>query len=621
MCGIAGAMVLQGGAGVDARVLDRMTATLLHRGPDSVGTYLREGVGLGFRRLSINDLAGGAQPMSSEDGSVVMVCNGEIFNHRELRAELVAKGHRFASDCDVEVLVHLYEEEGTALLHRLNGQFAFALYDRARRRLFLARDHVGILPLHYATTPDQFVFGSEAKAVLAHPGVGRAVDLTGLDQVLTFPGLVSPRTLFQGVSAVRPGHYLLVEDGEVREVRYWDLDLPPAGEPQEHPDAYYPERLRELLTESVRLRLSADVPVGFYLSGGLDSSLIAGLVGELAPPADSFSVTFPEADIDESGYQRLMAQKAGSRHHEIPFTTDDIVGGLERMVLHAETPVKETYNTCSLALARQVREAGTTVVLTGEGADELFGGYVGYRFDRLGRGAARSGDPLADALEDDVRRRLWGDAGLFYERPYHAWREAKLALYSTSVREAFAEVDCLREAPVDHDRLAGRDPLAQRSYLDFRLRLSDHLLSDHGDRMAMAHSVEARYPFLDRAVVEFATRVPAHLKVHPRGGEKYVVKQAAQGLVPPEIVDREKFGFRAPGSPALLRAGVEWINDMLSPARIRRQGYFDPAAVERLRARYTRDGFEIHPHYGDDLLLTVLTFGILLDTFSLPDHP
>ncbi|GFH39415.1 asparagine synthase (glutamine-hydrolyzing) [Streptomyces pacificus] len=619
MCGIAGAMGLRNGVEVDSRALARMTATLLHRGPDSGGVFAEDGVGLGFRRLSINDLGGGAQPMSSEDGAVVVVCNGEIFNHRRLRAELVGRGHRFRTDCDVEVLVHLYEEEGTELLHRLNGQFAFAILDRPRRRLFLARDHVGVLPLHYATTADHFVFGSEAKAVLEHPGVDRAVDLTGLDQVLTFPGLVSPRTMFQGVSSLRAGHYLLVEDGAVREVPYWDLDYPSAGELAPRPDAYYAERLRELLTGAVRRRLDADVPVGFYLSGGLDSSLIAGLVGELAPPADSFSVTFPDAEIDESGYQRLMAQKAGSRHHEVRFTTADIAEDLHRMVLHAETPVKETYNTCSLALARRVRESGTTVILTGEGADELFGGYVGYRFDRLGRGAGSSGDDLADALEDDVRRRLWGDAGLFYERRYHAWREAKLGIYSAGVREAFRDVDCLRLPPVDPARLAGRDPLDQRSYLDFRLRLSDHLLSDHGDRMAMAHSVEARYPFLDREVVEFATEVPARLKVHPLG-EKYVVRQAAQGLVPPEIIDREKFGFRAPGSPALLRAGVEWVGDMLSPARIRRQGYFDPAAVERLRARYTGDGFEVHPHYGDDLLLTVLTFGILLDTFSLPDH-
>jgi len=219
-------------------------------------------------------------------------------------------------------------------------------------------------------------------------------------------------------------------------------------------------------------------------------------------------------------------------------------------------------------------------------------------------------------LEDDLRRRLWGDPDLFYERQYHAWRAAKLGLYAPAVRDAFAEVDCLRESIVDTSRLVGRPRLNQRSYLDFRLRLADHLLTDHGDRMAQAHSVEARYPFLDRDVVEFARRVPTRLKVNVHG-EKYVVKQAAAGLVPPEIVAREKFGFRAPGGPDLLRQDIEWVNDLLSPARIRRQGYFDADVVDRLRARYLRAGYDVHPHFDDDLLLVVLTFGILLDTFRL----
>ncbi|WP_214410522.1 asparagine synthase (glutamine-hydrolyzing) [Sphaerisporangium fuscum] len=617
MCGIAGSMALGDGRAIDEAALTRMTDTLIHRGPDAEGSFFGEGVALGFRRLSIIDLHGGDQPMFSEDGSVVSVCNGEIFNHRELRAELVAKGHRFRTDCDVEVLVHLYEEEGTELLDRLNGQFAFAILDRRRRRLFLARDHVGILPLYYARTREHFVFGSEGKTVLEHPGVPREPDLTGLDQVLTFPGLVSPRTMFRGVSSVRAGHYLLVEDGEVSEHRYWDLDFPLDGEPP-RPDEYYVETLRELLAQSVRRRLQADVPVGFYLSGGLDSSLIAALVGQTHPPSHSFSITFPDAEIDESAYQRLMATKVASLHHETEFTPPDIEAQLRRMVWHAECPVKETYNTCSLALSALARDNGVKVILTGEGSDELFGGYVGYRFDRFGRGGRGAGG-LAEALEDDVRRQLWGDPGLFYERSYHAWRESKMELYSEGVQEAFAEIDCLRHPLVDTAQLAGRNRLDQRSYLDFKLRLSDHLLSDHGDRMALANSVEARYPFLDIDVIRFATTVPPHLKVGEQG-EKYVVKQVAQGLVPPEIIGREKFGFRAQGSPRLLRRNIEWINDMLSHDRIRRQGYFDPAVVDHLRARYTREGFEVHPHLGDDLLLVVLTFGILLDTFGLAGH-
>ncbi|MGW4637259.1 asparagine synthase (glutamine-hydrolyzing) [Sphaerisporangium sp. NPDC004334] len=619
MCGIAGSMALRDGRAIDEPELARMTGTLAHRGPDAGGTFFDRGVALGFRRLSIIDLHGGDQPMFSEDGQVALVCNGEIFNHRALRAELQAKGHRFRTDCDVEVLVHLYEEEGPDLLRKLNGQFAFAIYDLRRRRLFLARDHVGILPLHYARTDGHFVFGSEAKTVLAHPGVGREVDLTGLDQVLTFPGLVSPRTMFRGVSSVRAGHYLLVEDDEVREVRYWDLDFPLKGDaPPARPDEHYVETLRELLGESVRRRLQADVPVGFYLSGGLDSSLIAALVGRTTPPSHSFSITFPDAAIDESAYQRLMAEKVASRHHEAEFHAEDITGELQRMVWHAECPVKETYNTCSLALSALARRNGVKVILTGEGSDELFGGYVGYRFDRFGRGGGGGGG-LDEALEDDVRRQLWGDPGLFYERSYNAWRESKMDIFSEGVRERFDDFDCLRHPLVDKDMLAGRDRLNQRSYLDFKLRLSDHLLSDHGDRMSLANSVEARYPFLDIDVMEFATSVPAHLKVN-EAGEKYVVKQAAQGLVPPEIIAREKFGFRAPGSPHLLRRDVEWINDTLSHERVRRQGFFDPAVVDHLKARYLREGFDVHPHLGDDLLLVVLTFGILLDTYGLADH-
>ncbi|MET9319568.1 asparagine synthase (glutamine-hydrolyzing) [Streptomyces sp. NPDC003038] len=616
MCGITGYVNLPGAAVEDDGVLDRMTATLLHRGPDSGGRYVRDGVAMGFRRLSIVGLEGGEQPILNEDGSIAMVCNGEIFNHRELRSELESKGHRFTTSTDVEVLVHLYEEHGTGLLERLNGQFAFAIHDSRRRRLFLARDQMGILPLYYAQPAGQFVFGSEIKAVIEHPAVARRPDLTGLDQVLTFPGTVGARTLFQGVSSLENGHYLLVEDGKVRTAKYWDLDYPLDGEETGgHPDAYYIDTLRDLLEQSVRRRLQADVPVGYYLSGGLDSSLIGALVHRVGTGTTprSFSISFADRGIDESRFQRLMARHLGSDHHETAFRPADIAGDLRRMVWHAECPVKETYNTCSMALSASVRESGTRVILTGEGADELFAGYLGYRFDLGGRRAA--GDPF----EDDLRRLMWGDPHLFYERDYHAWRESKLDLYAPDVRDSFAGIDCLAEPVVDPEMLRGRHPVHQRSYLDFKLRLTDHLLSDHGDRMALAHSVEARYPFLDPDLVRFATTVPPRLKVTERT-EKYALKEVARGLVPDEIIHREKFGFRAQGSPALLREGVDWVEDLLSYDLIKRQGYFDPDVVELLKKQYRQPGYEVHPHLGDDLLLTVLTFGVLLDTFSLPDN-
>ncbi|MEO3872708.1 asparagine synthase (glutamine-hydrolyzing) [Nonomuraea sp. B12E4] len=622
MCGVAGYMDLRGRRPADDEVLSAMTAVLEHRGPDSSGRFTHPGIGLGFRRLSIIDLATGNQPITNEDGSLVLVCNGEIFNHRELRERLVARGHTFRTEGDVEVLIHLYEERGVRLLDDIRGQFAFAIYDRNRHRLFLARDHVGILPLFYTQTAEHFVFGSEVKAVLPHPDVRREVDLAGLDQVLTFPGPVSPRTMFAGVRSLESGHYLLVQDGQVRKVRYWDLDFPELGEePGDEPESFYVERLRALLATSVERRLLADVPVGFYLSGGLDSSLIAALVGEVSPRTrrHSFSIAFPDAAIDESPYQRLMAGKVSSRHHEEVFEARDAAESFRRMIWHAECPVKETYNTCSLSLSAAARREGVRVVLTGEGADELFGGYPGYRFDQAGRTGTRSRRGVGELLEDEARHRLWGDERIFYERDYQAWSETKLELYSPEAGARFDEFDCLNLPLVDHERLRNRHPLHQRSYIDVKLRLSDHLLADHGDRMGLANAVEARYPFLDRDVIDFATTIPPRLMVTPRS-EKYVLKQAALGLVPAEILQREKFGFRAPGSPWLLRHDQEWANDMLSYARIKRQGYFNPDTVERLRTRYLRPDFDVHPHLGDDLLLIVLSFGVLVDLFDLPDH-
>jgi asparagine synthase (glutamine-hydrolysing) len=620
MCGITGVVAVHSGRSVDSDDLDWMTSALLHRGPDASGRFVEDNVGLGFRRLSIIDLETGHQPMYSEDGNVVMICNGEIYNHQELRAELVSKGHQFRSHCDVEVVVHLYEEYGIQLLEKINGQFGLAIYDRRRRQLFLARDHLGILPLYYTQTSEYFVFGSEIKAILRHPDVRGEVDLTGLDQILTFPGLVSPRTMFRGIHSLENGQYLTLRDGVVQVVRYWDLDYPLSDdEPSRRPDSYYVESLHELLSQAVDHRLRANVPVGIYLSGGLDSSLIAALAGVVSPGSRSFSISFPGTGIDESPYQRLMVEAASLSHHEAACDPSFIIEHLAQVVLHAECPVKETYNACSLKLSEMVRATGTKVVLSGEGADELFAGYVGYRFDHAGVHRRRRGDELDVALEDELARKMWGDSRVRYERDYNEWRNVKMDIYSNGVSEEFRSFDCLNYPLVDPGQLAGRSAVHQRSYLDVKLRLVDHLLSDHGDRMALANSVEARYPFLDRKVVEFATTLPAHLKVN-QWGEKFVLKEVARGLVPSQIVSREKFGFRAPASPALLRLAPEWMNDLLSFDRIKRQGYFNPTVVERLKLAHLRPGADVHPHLTDDLLLVVLTFGILIDTFNLPSY-
>lgn len=616
MCGITGIVDLRGEGRVGREVLARMTATLVHRGPDSDGFFVEGSVGLGFRRLSIIDLAGGDQPMFTEDGSVVSVCNGEIFNYVELREGLRARGHAFRTNCDVEVLGHLYEEHGEGFLGRLNGQFAFAVYDRRRRRLLLARDHFGVNPLYYTVTDGLLIFASEIKAVLEHPAARREVDLAGLDQVLSFPGLVSPQTMFKDILSLGGGQFLTAADGRVRVGEYWDLDYPQLGEAaEEQGEEFYVERLGELFTRSVEARLQADVPVGFYLSGGLDSSMIAGVVGRAGGRRHSFSIGFTDRDISEDRYQRLVAERAGSVHHEIVFGWAEIEQRLGEMVYHCECPVKETYNTCSMALSEAARAAGVPVVLTGEGADELFAGYVGYRFDGFGlRGAQPYG--LEAALEEELRERLWGDRNLFYEHDLYALREIREALYSEA---ALADgADALSRPLVNRERLRNRHPLHQRSYLDFKLRLSDHLISDHGDRMALANSVEARYPFLDIDLVEFSRVIPPRLKLNGYT-EKYVLRRAAEGLVPPEVLAREKYGFHAPGSPFLLRQNIEWINDLLSYERIRRQGYFNPETVEHLKRQYTREGFRLNLPFESDLLTIVLTFGIFLERFGLPD--
>lgn len=309
MCGLTGWFDLSGRP-VAPEILERMTATLVHRGPDSCGFFQEPGIGLGFRRLSIIDLATGDQPIASEDGNVVVVCDGEIYNYRELAAELAQRGHVFRTSSDVEVLVHLYEESGIHLLDRLNGQFAFALYDRRERRFFLARDRVGVNPLFWTVIDGLLIFGSEIKAILAHPAVPREVDLTGLDQILTFPGLVAPRTVFKGISALESGHFLRAGVSGVEDHEYWDLNYPRIGEQAARPERDCVEELRAALAKAVEYRLQADVPVGFYLSGGMDSSLIGALIGEISPGVSrhSFSIVFPDAKISEAHYQRLMAR-------------------------------------------------------------------------------------------------------------------------------------------------------------------------------------------------------------------------------------------------------------------------------------------------------------------------
>lgn len=620
MCGICGVFDMKNEGRVNRGYIHKMAMKLNHRGPDVMDFFYDTNVNLGFTRLSIIDLEGGMQPITNEDNSVVLICNGEIFNYRELRIFLESRGHHFKTNSDVEVVLHYYEENDMDFLNKINGQFAFAIYDSQKNQIICARDQVGIAPFFYTVADGIFVFGSEIKAILEYPAVKKEVDLVGLDQLVTFPGIISPRTLFKNIFSLENGHYLVVREGNIRNIEYWDLIYPTMDEPNnsgnEH---FYVEKLDELLTESIKYRLQADVPVGFYISGGLDSSIIASKIWKIdstGQPRHSFSIDFTDKNISESKYQRLMADYVHSLHHEKIFHPTDILNRLPDVIYHSETALKETYNTASLLLSESVQAEKIKVVLTGEGADELFGGYVGYKFDKI-RNQQPQDTPNKDK-ENEIRTRLWGDENFFYEKDYYAHEQQKREFYSGSILENFQAINCLNYPVVNPERIKNIDILHKRSYLDFRLRMTDHLLADHGDRMAYANSVEARYPYLDKNLIDFVRFIPPDLKL--KGfNEKYILKRIAEPIIPGDIVKRPKFAFVAPGSPELLKQNNEYVNDLIAYDRIKKQGYFNPDTVEKYKKQYSQADFKLNLPFDSDFLIIVITFGMFLENFNVPD--
>lgn len=617
MCGICGFIKYnEQVTAQDEIIVAGMNRKLAHRGPDARDTALFDNVAFGFSRLSIIGLSNGMQPISNEDGSVVLICNGEIFNYIELRKQLKERGHVFSTDSDVEVIIHLYEDQGTEFLNLLNGQFAFALYDKKKRNLFCARDQMGIIPFYYTFVQNTFIFGSEIKAILEHPLVHPEIDLTGLDQVFTFAGLISPRTMFRNISSLENGYYICVnEQGKIGKNEYWDL-IYPEGEVVMNgkPEEYYIDRLEDLFDAAIKFRLRSDVPSGFYLSGGLDSSMIAMKVGQLAPGIrrEAFSIDFIESGISEAVYQNLIAKESNLNLNQKIFFFDDISERLQQAVYHCECPLKETYNTASLSLSETVRNKGIKVILSGEGADEFFAGYVGYRFDKMRE--MQLVQNTASAQEEVLRDKLWGDKAFFYERNFLEFDLVKRSLYSTDLNADFERINCLNHPVVNKDRIHNRSLLNKRAYIDYKLRLVDHLVSDHGDRMALANSVEVRYPFMDKSLVEYSTTIPAELKLRDFT-EKYILRKMAGRFIPKSVAEREKFGFVAPGSPYLLGKNVEYINDLLSYDLIKKQNIFYPDEVERLKNIYKQEGFAINAPFESDLLITVITTGILLDQY------
>jgi asparagine synthase (glutamine-hydrolysing) len=611
-----------------------MIAMLAHRGPDGRGLRVDGSVGLGHARLSIVDLAGGQQPMSNEDGSIWITFNGEIFNYLELRAELTRKGHQFRTRSDTEVILHLYEEGGADAVRRLNGQWAFGLWDARRRLLVLSRDRIGVRPLFYSVSARRLVFASEIKALFADRGVSRALDPRGLDNIFTFWTTLPPRTVFRDVRELPPGHSLLWRDGQCVETTHWQPTFTPAVDSR--PESDWIEELDARLTAATRLRLRADVPVGALLSGGLDSSLITTLAARASgSPPRTFSIAFDDPEFDESLHQRRVARALNVDHRELRCSHDDIVRVFPDVVWHAETPILRTAPAPMYLLAQCVRDAGYKVVLTGEGADEVFGGYAIFKEAKLRRFWSRN---PASRLRPLLLTRLYPfmpelqrQPPAFRQRFFHVnpddvthpcfshlprWRlTSRLKLFfSNATRDALNGYDGIAERssqlPPAYDAW---DDVSRAQYLEMTNLLPGYILSSQGDRMAMAHGVEGRFPFLDPDIVSFGSRLPVNLKLR-RLTEKYLLKRLASSVVPAPVWRRAKQPYRAPGAKALFagRAG-SYVDDLLSPDQLRRDGIFNPRAVELLLRKY-RAGRAV-AEKDDMALVAILSTQIVLDRF------
>ena len=603
MCGVAG-IARRRPVGVAAEQLERMASAIRHRGPDGFGLHVDDRVGLTNARLSVIDLARGVQPMTNEDGSVFIVYNGEIFNHLALRGELEARGHLFRTRSDTEVLVHAYEQWGERMLERLNGQFAFAIYDRRAGSVFLARDRFGILPLYYAERDGDLYFASEVKALLVTGEVERALDPEGLDEIFTFWAARPPRTPFRGIRALEPGCCARWQDGRLAVRRYYALDYAEAA--TEPADAL--EALDELLRSAVRLRLQADVPVGGYLSGGIDSSIVCALAAAGSPLAlRTFSVTFEDPTLDESAYQQAVAADVRSRHAVQRIGRGDIARVFPEVIRHTETPLVRTAPAPLYLLSRIVREHGIKVVLTGEGSDEVFLGYDLFKEAVIRllcwrRPASRVPPRLLDGLypgiapasgKGDFWRGYFMTAGspddpLFSHLPRFQLTARIKDFYAAEFRAGLGPFDPLAELRARLPAGFGAwSPLARAAYLEITTLLSSYLLSSQGDRMAMAHGVEARVPYLDHRLVEFAAALPARSKL--RGlREKNILRRwgEATGLLPAAVARRRKQPYRAPDVPAFFDGRPpEYVEALLDPVSLRRTGIFNPEAVAGLVRR------------------------------------
>ncbi len=637
MCGINGVVYTDPRHPVDRALLRRLTTTLAHRGPDADGFFWEEGAALGHRRLSIIDLSTGDQPIFNEDGTKAVVFNGEIYNFHELRADLTALGHRFATASDTEVLVHAWEEWGDGFVARLRGMFAFALWDRRHRRLLLARDRVGKKPLYYIHDEERLLFGSELKALLGDPSVKRAVNLEVLDDYLTFGAVPAPRTIYQGIQQILPAHYLVWEGGRVRTTEYWDLTYrsgPARGE------AAWLEEFEDIFSEAVRLRMISDVPLGAFLSGGVDSSaVVAAMAAQASRPVITTNVSFAESAFDEASHARTVARALNTEHHELlvePRGADI----LPALVWHLDEPFADSSAMPTYYVARAARQR-VTVALSGDGGDEIFAGYqwryglnlVEARLRRLIPGPVRRNLlgplstvwPKADRLPRPLRwkfllRNLSLEAEHAYFHDMSLFTAAdKRGLLTDGFQRTLNGYDPYPAFQRHFDRVRGADHLSRLLYVDLKTWLPNDILVKM-DRMAMANSLEVRSPLLDHKVIEFAATLPSELKY--RGTtSKYLLKRYTERRVPASAVHRPKMGFSIPLATWLRRELRPTAEQLLLSERALERGYFRPAQIGAMWARH-QDGSHDHSHHLWALMMLELWHRLFVDqapTLTAPD--
>jgi asparagine synthase (glutamine-hydrolysing) len=603
-----------------------MCERIVHRGPDSEGLWVDDQVALGMRRLSIIDLHTGDQPVYSEDKSVVAMINGELYNFREVREDLLKKGHKFRTQTDVEIVPHLYQIYGDDFVDHINGMFAISLWDTAKKKLILARDRFGEKPLYYGVFDGKLIYASEPKAMLAHPAVNAGLDLDALRQYLSFDYVPAPHSIYKGISKLPAAHILTVENGEIKTRRYWNLSfIKNSRKPSIETAA---TELRELLSDSVRMRLVADVPLGILLSGGVDSSTVAAFaVRHATEKVKTFSIGFEEDSFDESKYARQVAHHLGTEHYEATLSVETAADLISEIGTWLDEPLSDGSMIPTFMLSRFVRHH-VTVALGGDGGDELFAGYPMYYAHKVANaydmlpGFVRSG-----LIEQVVKRLPVSTRNLSFEykakrflrssrydpvERHHSW----FGSFSADERERLLTADVRRQSANDiyqgaRDLLAicdARSEIEQMQYLDMNFYMAEDILTKV-DRASMAVSLETRAPFLDPRIGEFAASLPFDYKLRGRTG-KYILKKSVEGLLPHSILHRKKKGFGIPVAEWLKGRLNPLLHDLLAPARLKDQGLFDPAYVQILIAEHEKG---IASHHKQ--LWTLLVFQLWHDNF------